>query len=95
MSRDSRLYLADIGQCCDRIDEYVIDHTFESFSDDYKTIDAVARNLEIIGEAVKNIPRETLALQPENRMVGRGSLSGSHRASVFSCKADRCLGRSQ
>lgn len=65
MSRDFRLYIADIIQCCDRIDEYVIEHTFESFSDDYKTIDAVARNLEIIGEAVKNIPKETLALRPE------------------------------
>lgn len=29
------------------------------------TIDAIARNLEIIGEAVKNIPSETLALRPE------------------------------
>lgn len=65
MSRDFKLYIADIIQCCDRIDEYVIEHTFESFSDDYKTIDAVARNLEIIGEAVKNIPKEMLALRPE------------------------------
>ncbi len=65
MSRDSRLYIADIIQCCDRINEYVIEHTFESFSEDYKTIDAVARNLEIIGEAVKNIPKEILALRPE------------------------------
>ena len=28
-------------------------------------IDAVARNLEIIGEAVKNVPKETLAIRPE------------------------------
>ena len=65
MSRDFRLYLADIIQCCDRLFEYVDGHTFDSFSHDYKSIDAVARNLEIIGEAVKNIPAETLALRSE------------------------------
>ena len=65
MSRDFRLYLTDIIQSCDRIDEYVTGHSFESFSEDYKTIDAVARNLEIIGEAVKNIPKQTLAIRPE------------------------------
>ena len=65
MSRDFRLYLADIIQSCDRVDEYVAGHTFESFSDNYMVIDAVARNLEIIGEAVKNVPKETLSLRPE------------------------------
>ena len=64
MSRDFRLYLADIIQSCDRIYEYVIEHNFESFSSDYKTIDAVARNLDIIGEAVKNVPKEILARRP-------------------------------
>lgn len=65
MSRDFRLYLADIIQSCDRIDEYITGHSFESFSQDYKTVDAIARNLEIIGEAVTNIPTETLVLRPE------------------------------
>jgi len=65
MSRDSRLYIADVIKSCDRIVEYVNGHSFESFSKDYLVIDGVARNLEIIGEAVKNIPGETLALSPE------------------------------
>lgn len=65
MSRDFRLYIADVIQCCDRVTEYVNGHTFESFSGDYMLIDAVVRNLEIIGEAVKNIPAETLAQRPE------------------------------
>ena len=65
MSRDFRLYIADIIRSCDRIIEYVNGHTFESFSDDYMVIDAVARNLEIIGEAAKNIPGEVLAIRPE------------------------------
>ena len=65
MSRDFRLYIADIIKSCDSIVEYVNGHTFESFSDDNLVIDAVARNLEIIGEAVKNIPSDTLATRPE------------------------------
>jgi uncharacterized protein with HEPN domain len=39
--------------------------TFDEFSDDDKTIDAVVRNLEIIGEAVKNIPSEVLETKPQ------------------------------
>jgi len=65
MSRDYRLYLADIIQCCDRIGEYVGGHSFDSFSEDNMLIDAVARNLEIIGEAVKNVPPDVLSVRPE------------------------------
>ena len=39
--------------------------TFEQFFSDEKTFDAVARNLQIIGEAVKNIPLEMRELAPE------------------------------
>lgn len=39
-----------------RIQEYINGHTVKSFQLDYKTIDAVVRNLEIIGEATKNLP---------------------------------------
>ena len=35
-----------------------MDCSFENFSKDQKTIDAVIRNLEIIGEAVKNLPQK-------------------------------------
>lgn len=41
-----------------RIEEYVGSVTFENFNKDQKTIDAVVRNLEIIGEAAKNISEE-------------------------------------
>lgn len=65
MSRDFRLYIADVIESCDKITEYTGHLSFETFSEDDLTIDAVARNLEIIGEAVKNIPFEVLALRPE------------------------------
>lgn len=56
MSRNYSLYFYDILESCKRITQYVSGMTFETFSADEKTVDAVVRNLEIIGEAVKSIP---------------------------------------
>lgn len=39
--------------------------SFEGFLKDDKTIDAVVRNLEIVGEAAKRVPDEIRATQPE------------------------------
>ena len=64
MSRDYSLYLNDILESCEKVGEYNSGLTFESFSVDGKTVDAVVRNLEIIGEAVKCVPKEMLASQP-------------------------------
>ena len=58
MPRDSRVYLEDIVTAADRIAAYVSGYTRETFGQDTKTIDAVVRNLEIIGEAVKQLPPE-------------------------------------
>jgi uncharacterized protein with HEPN domain len=38
-----------------RIAEYITGYNFERFKNDNKTIDAVVRNLEIIGEASRNL----------------------------------------
>lgn len=58
MSRKIELYLNDILISIKRIEDYVKNLSFREFSKDQKTIDAVIRNLEIIGEAVKKIPHE-------------------------------------
>jgi len=39
-----------------KIDRYVKGLTFDKFANDEKTVDAVVRNLEIIGEAVSRLP---------------------------------------
>jgi uncharacterized protein with HEPN domain len=39
-----------------RIAEYIEGYDFDRFKKDYKTVDAVIRNFEIIGEAAKNLP---------------------------------------
>lgn len=54
--RTISLFMNDIVESIEKIIRYKQEITFEQFVGDEKTIDAVLRNLEIIGEAVKNIP---------------------------------------
>ncbi len=65
MSRIYSHYLSDMVDSCEHIRSYVAGMTFDEFTADRKTVDAVARNLEIIGEAAKNIPDEILAERSE------------------------------
>jgi len=51
------MYLEDILSSIDRIQEYISGLDFQQFKKDYKTVDAVIRNFEIIGEASKNSPQ--------------------------------------
>jgi uncharacterized protein with HEPN domain len=50
------MYLEDIRTSMNRIAEYIEGLDFNSFKKDYKTVDAIIRNFEIIGEASKNLP---------------------------------------
>ena len=54
--REWKLFLEDILESMSLIEEYVKGMSFDDFKEDRKTIDAVVRNFEIIGEAAKNIP---------------------------------------
>jgi len=65
MPKDSDVYLDDILTSIGRIREYTTGATRETFGRDQKTIDAVVRNLEIIGEAVKRVPDDVRARAPE------------------------------
>jgi uncharacterized protein with HEPN domain len=47
------------------IAEYIEGFTFPGFKADYKTVDAVIRNFEVIGEASKNLPPEVKAKYPD------------------------------
>ncbi|MDR1170378.1 MAG: DUF86 domain-containing protein [Prevotellaceae bacterium] len=51
-----RMYFDDMLTAIERIFEYTQGFDFTDFKRDYKTMDAVIRNFEIIGEAAKNIP---------------------------------------
>jgi uncharacterized protein with HEPN domain len=65
MSRDWKLFLEDIIESCEKIMRYVDQNTQEQFVADERTFDAVIRNLEIIGEAAKNIPETIRQCGPE------------------------------
>ena len=49
-ARTYRLYIEDMLLAINRIAEYIDDLDFDEFRRDYKTVDAVIRNFEIIGE---------------------------------------------
>ena len=48
-----------------RIAEYIKGYSFIEFKRDYKTVDAVIRNFEVIGEASRNLPQEIKEKYPE------------------------------
>jgi uncharacterized protein with HEPN domain len=58
VSRNVNIYLEDIVSSCDKISTYIIDLNSESFKEDNKTVDAVVRNIEIIGEAASKITED-------------------------------------
>ncbi|MDP1621138.1 MAG: DUF86 domain-containing protein [Bacteroidales bacterium] len=63
--RSYLMYLEDIRTAMDRIAEYLDGLTFVGFKMDYKTVDAVIRNFEVIGEASKNLPQQIKEKYPE------------------------------
>jgi uncharacterized protein with HEPN domain len=65
MSREPSLRLEDILEAAHLIETYIDGFDYESFIEDTRTVDAVVRNLEIIGEAVKHLPAEMTDRFPE------------------------------
>jgi uncharacterized protein with HEPN domain len=58
MKRNYEIYLKDILEAIEKIEEFTKDMSFEEFREDDKTVSAVIRKFEIIGEAAKKIPKE-------------------------------------
>ena len=59
MTREYVDYLEDIIDAMKKIGEFTENMNYEDFINEDKTVYAVVRALEIIGEAVKNIPQRT------------------------------------
>jgi uncharacterized protein with HEPN domain len=64
MPRDFEVYLEDIRQAISKIQNYTAGLTRDMFDQDDRTIDAVIRNPQIIGEAAKAIPESVRAAYP-------------------------------
>jgi len=47
-----------------QIESYIAGQDHDSFLHDRKTIDAVVRNLEVLGEASRQLPQEFVTQQP-------------------------------
>jgi uncharacterized protein with HEPN domain len=71
--REYRDYLHDILDAVNDVASFVEGMSFEQFEKDRKTLNAVVRSIEIIGEAAKNIPvdmREKHGKLPWKKMTG-------------------------
>lgn len=55
-NRNPGLLVDDILQSCHRIMEYTEGMSLDAFVNDPKTMDAVIRNFEVIGEAANRLP---------------------------------------
>ncbi len=62
--RSPQLLIDDIMNSAHKIRAYTAGMTFEQFESDEKTVDAVARNFEIIGEAANRLPAEFRSQYP-------------------------------
>lgn len=65
MKRNVRIFVQDIEECIETIEEYMDDISEATFFGERRIQDAVLRRLEIIGEAVKNLPLEFREKYPD------------------------------
>jgi uncharacterized protein with HEPN domain len=66
-------YLNDIREAIAEVEEFTRGMDYESFAADKKTVNAVIRSLEVLGEATKHIPASFRRKHPEipwTRMAG-------------------------
>jgi uncharacterized protein with HEPN domain len=62
--REARVFLQDMLEASRRILAYTKGLDYGAFRVDFKTQDAVLRNLEVLGEAAKHIPADVAAQHP-------------------------------
>lgn len=58
MKRNYILFLEDISKRIEKIDSYIVGMSYDEFVQDDKTVSACIREIEVIGEATKQIPRD-------------------------------------
>jgi uncharacterized protein with HEPN domain len=63
--REWRLRIADILDAIAAIQSYTQEMDYEMFIQDRRTVDAVLRNLTVIGEAATYVPDDIVARHPE------------------------------
>ena len=71
--RSSAVLLVDILDAMNKIIEYVSGYTLETFVRDTRTVDAVVRNLEVIGEASQRISKRVTRAFPGELWLDSGT----------------------
>lgn len=67
------MFVEDILDSIKKIEKYIKDLKYSDFENNDLIVDAVVRNLEIIGEAARNIPENVRQANPNvpwSRMIG-------------------------
>jgi uncharacterized protein with HEPN domain len=64
-NRHWRLRIEDIVEHAERIEQYIYGLDFESFVENQMLVDAVIRNLEVVGEAAHHVPPDIRARCPD------------------------------
>ncbi len=71
--RAAILLIEDIIESANKIIAYTDNMSFDEFTNDSKTIDAVIRNFEVIGEAANRLPDE---YKEENKFIDWHKIRG-------------------
>ncbi len=62
--REWKLYVQDILQAIAKIERFTAGMNLASFTSDEKTVDAVLRNIAVIGEAARHVPEDVQRRHP-------------------------------
>jgi uncharacterized protein with HEPN domain len=82
MSRDYRVCLEEVLEAAGKVRRYMAGISREDFGTDSKTLDAVIRNLAIIGEALKNVSEAIRSTYPQ---VERRKFAGLRDILIHAC----------
>lgn len=72
--RNNKLYLIHIAECLARINRYLIQGKVD-FMENQMIQDAVLRNLEMMGESIKQLPQEWKETEPRIEWVKIGNFT--------------------
>ena len=83
-SRNEKLFLADIQECCQKIERYIEGISEKDFQANEILKDALVRNIEIIGEAAKKYQRTNAQRKSWHSVARCDANERQNCASLFS-----------
>ena len=90
--RSVQLLLYDILQSIQKIEGFTRGLSLDNLVSDERTKDAILRNIQVIGDASKNLPGTFIAEHPEIDWKGIAGMRDILTQSLFSCRLERGMG---